>query len=170
MSQVRNHFVRQMAKKILSESNIEAPPVNLLLILAAHGIGYEEIDDFPDTVDALFINDGAKVYAAVNARQHLHRQRFSLAHELGHFFLHPYGMPEDAVSIDNPPTGEEEMATATKSPTEMEADLFAGELLVPLELLKAHLREGIPELSKLFQVSEQVVSIAIAHHMKALYK
>ncbi len=170
MSQVRNHFVQQMAKKILAESKIKAPPVDLLQILTAHGIGYEEVDDFPDTVDALFIEDGAKVYAAVNAKQHLHRQRFSLAHELGHYFLHRNGMPEDAVTIDNPPTGEDEMGVPTKSPAEIEADVFAGELLVPLEMLKVHVSKGLPELSKLFLVSEHVVSIAISRHMKTLYK
>src|SRR6266436_8712324 len=144
MSQVRNHFVQEMAKKILAESRIKAPPVDLLQILTAHGIGYEEVDDFPDTVDALFIEDGAKVYAAVNAKQHLHRQRFSLAHELGHFFLHREGMPEDAVTIDNPPSGEAD--TPMKSATEIEADLFAGELLIPLEMLKLHVGKGIQEL------------------------
>ena len=170
MSQVRNQFVRQMARKVLADSKIKAPPVDLLRILTAHGIGYEEVDDFPDTVDALFIEDGAKVYAAVNARQHLHRQRFSLAHELGHYFLHRDGMPEDAVTIDSPPTGEDEIGAPTKSPAEIEADLFAGELLVPLEMLKAHVSKGIPELSKIFVVSEQVISIAISRHMRALYK
>lgn len=170
MSQVRNHFVRQMARKILAESKIKAPPVDLLQILSSHGIAYEEVDDFPDTVDALFIEDNGRVYAAVNASQHLHRRRFSLAHELGHYFLHRNGMPEDPITIDDPPAGEDEMGSPTKSPAEIEADLFAGELLVPLEMLKAHLNKGIPELSKLFIVSDQVISIAISRHMKALYK
>ena len=57
MSQVRNQFVRQMAKKILAESKVKAPPVDLLQILTAHGIGYEEVEDFPDTVDALIVED-----------------------------------------------------------------------------------------------------------------
>lgn len=170
MPQVRNHFVRQMARKILAENKIKAPPVDLLLILSAHGIGYEEVEDFPDTVDALFIEDGGRVYAALNARQHLHRRRFSLAHELGHYFLHRSGMPEDPVTIDNPPGGEDEIGFPTKSPAEAEADLFAGELLVPFEMLKAHVSKGIPELAKLFMVSDQVISIAISRHMKALYK
>ena len=126
MSQVRNQFVRQMARKILVESKVKAPPVDLLQILTAHGIQYEEVEDFPDTVDALIVEDGPKTYAAVNANQHLHRQRFSLAHELGHYFMHRQGMPEEDITIDNPPS--DEMGTATKSPAETEADLFAGEL------------------------------------------
>ncbi len=157
-----------MAKKVLADSNVKVPPVDLLQILAAHGIGYEEVDDFPGTVDALIIEDGAKVYAAVNAKQHLHRRRFSLAHELGHYFLHRDGTPDETVTIDNPPS--DEIDTATKGPAEIEADLFAGELLVPLEMLKPHVRKGIPELSRLFLVSEQVISVAISRHMQALFK
>jgi IrrE N-terminal-like domain len=169
MTQVRNQFVRQIVRKILAESKIQTPPVNLVQILSAHGIGYEEVEDFPDTVDALIVEDGSKVYAAVNVRQHVYRRRFSLAHELGHYFMHRDGMPEEAITIDNPPPGDED-GTPTKSPAEIEADLFAGELLVPLEMLKPHVREGIPELSRLFLVSEQVISIAISRNMKALFK
>ena len=157
-----------MAKRVLAESKVRVPPVDLRQILSANRIGYEEVDDFPDTVDALIIADGAKFYAAVNARQHLHRQRFSLAHELGHFFLHREGMPEDAVTIDNPPSGEADIPM--KSAAEIEADLFAGELLVPLEMLKLHVGKGIQELSRLFVVSEHVISIAISRNMKVLYK
>jgi Zn-dependent peptidase ImmA (M78 family) len=168
MANVRNQFVRKMAKRILADSKVKAPPVDLEAILASHGIGYEEIDDFPDTVDALIVEDGHKVYAAVNARQHPQRRRFSLAHELGHYFLHRDGMPEDLVTIDNPPT--ELIESSSKDPAEIEADLFAGELLVPLEMLKLHVKKGIPELSRIFFVSEQVVSIAISQHMSSLFK
>ena len=168
MSQARTQFVRKMAAKVLKESNITAPPVDLQVIVRAHGLEYEEVDTFPETVDAMIVQDGTKVYAAVNAKHHIHRCRFSLAHELGHYFLHPDGMPEEGVTIDNPPSEESEIGT--KGPGEVEADLFAGELLVPLEMLKAHRGKSIPELSKVFLVSEQVISIAISRHMRALYK
>lgn len=168
MSQVRTQFVRKMANKVLKDSKITAPPVDLLTILRAHGIKYEEVEDFPETVDALIIEDGTSVYAAVNARQHLHRQRFSLAHELGHYFLHRNGSYGESVTIDNPPSEESEIGT--KSPAETEADLFAGELLVPLEMLRLHVQKDIPELAKIFLVSEQVIAIAISRHMKALFK
>jgi Zn-dependent peptidase ImmA (M78 family) len=82
--------------------------------------------------------------------------------------MHRQGMPEEDISIDNPPS--DDIGTTTKSAAEIEADLFAGELLVPLEMLKQHVYKGIPELSRIFLVSEQVISIAISTHMKALYK
>ena len=140
-----------------------------LTILQAHGIQYEEVDDFPDTVDAMIIERGRETYAAVNGRQHLHRRRFSLAHELGHFFLHrgDYGS-EAMVTIDDPPS--EEDLVPTKDPAESEADMFAGELLVPLAMLKPLARKGIAELSRIFLVSEHVISVAISKHYNLLFK
>lgn len=164
----RTSFIRQMAKKILSESRIQQPPVDLRAIASKHGIEYVEMDEFPDTVDALIIEDGAKVYAAVNKKQHVHRQRFSLAHELGHYFLHKGGIPEDPVTIDNPPNDDWE--EGTKDPAEREADLFAGELLVPLPMLKQHKSKNLGELSAVFLVSEQVISIALTRHYNSLFK
>ena len=157
-----------MAKKVLADSQIREPPVDLVRILGSEGIQYEEVDDFPDSVDALIIEDGEKVYAAVNARQHLHRRRFSLAHELGHYFLHRGEQVVDLVDIDNPPA--EQVGVEAKGPAEIEADLFAGELLVPLEMLRKHVKEDIPTISKVFLVSEQVVAIAISRHMRQLFK
>ncbi len=72
---IRARFVREMAEKVLRDSKISAPPVDLLTILHAHGIQYEEVDDFPDTVDALIIERGRETYAAVNSQQHPHRRR-----------------------------------------------------------------------------------------------
>lgn len=168
MTAIRAAFVRKMASKVLKESRIDTPPVDLVAILRKHGIEYEQVEDFPDSVDALIIEDDAKVYAAVNSRHHLHRRRFSLAHELGHYFLHKDGRFEEPITMDSSPSEEDEFGS--KDPAETEADLFAGELLVPLEMLKLHVKKGIPELSKIFLVSEQVVSIAISKHMRALFK
>lgn len=165
---IRSAFVRQMARKVLRECEIQSPPVDLRKVLSAYGMQYEEVDDFPDSVDALIIEDGSRVYAAVNARQHPHRQRFSIAHELGHYLLHREYDGADAISIDNPPSEDPEIGS--KSPIEAEADLFAGELLVPVEMLKPYAREPLSAIGKVFAVSEQVVSIALVRHMKTLFK
>jgi Zn-dependent peptidase ImmA (M78 family) len=168
MREIRSQYVRKMAAKVLKDSKTTAPPVNLRVIAEAHSIIYREVEDFPDSVDALIIKDDGAIYAAVNARQHLHRQRFSLAHELGHYFLHGDSDLSASVTIDNPPM--EEAETPSKDRAETEADLFAGELLVPLAMLRIHPGKTIPELSKIFVVSEQVIAIAISKHMNALFK
>lgn len=73
-------------------------------------------------------------------------QRFSVAHELGHYFL-------------GTQHGDGEIA-------EREADAFAGELLVPGPMLRAALEQttDAADLRSLFKVSRPVLEIAAAHH------
>jgi Zn-dependent peptidase ImmA (M78 family) len=61
---------------------------------------------------------------------------------------------------------------ASKDPFESEADVFAGELLVPLPMLKKYYRPGhtAADIAQIFQVSEHVVSIALTSHFDALFK
>jgi hypothetical protein len=57
-------------------------------------------------------------------------------------------------------------------PYEAEADIFAGELLVPLPMLKRHFKSGMTaaDVARLFAVSEQAASIAITTHFTSLFK
>jgi Zn-dependent peptidase ImmA (M78 family) len=143
----------------------------LRAVVAHCGLKYEEVDYFPDDVDALIVTTEEGSVAVVNKNQSITRRRFSLAHELGHFVLHRDGsVLEESVSIDSPPTGGDER-TGT-SIAEREANLFAGELLVPLELLKENFRPGMTaaDVGKLFEVSESVAAIALSSHLRAIFK
>lgn len=69
------------------------------------------------------------------------RQRFSIAHELGHYFLHQTKVlmsAGDDINLD--PT------------VEAEANRFAAELLMPLDLVRQYMYFPLPVLT--FQVSE----------------
>jgi Zn-dependent peptidase ImmA (M78 family) len=57
-------------------------------------------------------------------------------------------------------------------PFEAEAEIFAGELLVPLPMLKKHFRPGFTaaDVARIFAVSESVASIALVSHYTALFK
>lgn len=85
----------------------------------------------------------------VNADEPAVRQRFTVAHELGHHFLGTrHGAGEAA---------------------EQEADAFAGELLVPGPMLRAAMEQttDASTLRRLFKVSGQVLQIAAEHHKLA---
>lgn len=173
MEKARKGYARQMARKVLKDCGITEPPVDLKEILDRKGYEYIEVDTFLDEVDALFMRneDDGQIYAAVNANHHLHRQRFSLAHEFGHILLnHDLNYYRTDITINSPPTIKAH--TAFEAAFETEAHNFAGELLVPLEMLKKEFEETneLSELSKRFLVSQQVVSIAISTHMQSLYK
>jgi Zn-dependent peptidase ImmA (M78 family) len=172
MEKPRYAYARQMAKKVLKDCRIKEPPVDLEKILGEKGYNYIEVDHFPDKVDALCLESEGVCYFAVNAKHHLHRKRFSVAHEFGHVMLNHnlayYNMP--SISWDNPPT--EKTHTNAEAALEKEANAFAGELLVPFDMLKLKfaVTRDIAELAKMFLVSQQVMGIAINTHMKALYK
>lgn len=86
------------------------------------------------------------------------RQRFTIAHELGHFFLHPQ---KDAF-VDYRDNSRDVMRT----PREKEANMFAAALLMPSEFLKKDFRslaksglneEGLHALAKRYIVSDDAM-------------
>ncbi len=171
MEKARVGFARQLARKILRECDIDTPPVDIREIISNLGYIYLEVPDFPDEVDALFIEQNGEQYATVNANHHPHRKRFSLAHELGHSRMgHTIDYYDEPCSLDNPPTGKRH--SEGEKLFESEANAFAGELLVPLEMLKVEFKKirDIDELSGIFFVSPDVISIAIINHQRSLYK
>jgi Zn-dependent peptidase ImmA (M78 family) len=167
----RANFIRKAAQELLARCGIKDPPVDLRRVCAKSGLCYEEVDYFPDDVDALIITLEDRVVAAVNANQSENRRRFSLAHELCHHLLHQdRSILEERITIDNPPSGAAEYYD--KDPFEAEADIFAAELLVPYPMLKKSFKTGqtAAELACVFAVSESVVSIAIARHYSSLFR
>jgi Zn-dependent peptidase ImmA (M78 family) len=166
MEKPRYGYARKMARKVLEDFKIKEPPVDVRAILEAKGYEYMEIDTFMENVDALIVGH----YAAVNANHHVHRQRFSIAHELGHKLMnHDISYYRFDITIDNPPTSTTH--PDAESAFEKEANAFAGELLIPLEMLKKEFQktQDITGLSKVFWVSSQAVTVAIQIHMNSLF-
>lgn len=171
MEKPRYDYARQMARKVLKDCEIVQPPVDLQLLLKKKGYDYVEVDNFPKEVDALCIEAGNVCYFAVNSHHHLHRKRFSVAHEFGHVLLkHNICYYNFDISIDNPP--EAKYHNASEESFEKEANAFAGELLVPLEMLKVEFKktQDIGALSKIFLVSQQAMGVAISNNMRSLFK
>lgn len=170
-SVIRRAYVRRVANQLRRAARIKAPPVDLRLIVAACGLRYEEVDYFPDEVDALIVCSDAGNVAVVNGRQAEARRRFSLAHEIGHYVLHRDGTDfQEPPMIDFPPVEEDDRAGG--SPTEFEANIFAGELLVPVEYLKKYFRPGMTSADS----PQSLPSVRVwprsrfQRHMRALFK
>lgn len=137
-----------MARKILKEKypqlNKNDLPINVEEI--AEGMGFEihRLDSMDDNHSAIIMRDTKLI--GLNSKHHIHRVRFSLGHELGHYLL-GHNSEEDSM--------EDEIKIFNQ-----EADEFAAELLVPLQLFKELIKEiNIDELSKTFLVSRHVIVI-----------
>jgi IrrE N-terminal-like domain len=93
----------------------------------------------------------------VNSASHLTRQRFTIAHELGHFLI-PSHVPTDGgfhcSRSDLLATWR--MSTPEASRQESEANIFAIELLAPMERLAPYLL-GAPDLAEVIKIADNLV-------------
>ena len=148
----RIKFCREMARKQIKKlgKNLR-PPIPVFEIARNHDFEIEEIE-LPDNISAKLYPELGTI--SVNSRNSKTRQRFSVAHELGHHLLgHPN---EESYYSDR----------AQIRLYDSEADEFAGELLVPRDLLKKECEEcnDLEELRKRFRVSKETLFIQIKKH------
>lgn len=94
------------------------------------------------------------LYCRYNDTESLQRQRFTIAHEIGHFALgHMQGH-----ALFRDPT--EVFTGRVHSPQEVEANQFAAALLMPEKMVKALIGSGVNTLRSLatrFEVSESAM-------------
>lgn len=131
----RNHIVEKIAA-LLSERGITAPKVPVHEIAKAQGIDLR-IQHIDEDISGFLFRQGSKAIIGVNKTQREVRRRFTIAHELGHFFLHG-GQGLQEVHIDR--VGHLKLRGPSSSmgidPEEVEANFFAAELLMPTKFLE----------------------------------
>src|SRR3982751_5267968 len=88
--------VEDMAQEILNASEAALTPVPLDLVLLHLGLAVQELpmDDDVSGLLAIDTDGGTIAYNALHPRV---RQRFTIAHEIGHFVLH---RSDDELFID----------------------------------------------------------------------
>lgn len=159
-------LARQMAKKVIKDYNLTEVPTDLKIIFQSLGLKYIELDDPKDIDGAILEIDNEPSIAVLNRAKPIQRQRFTLAHELGHIFLKHKQRniydPEAERDLD------EEVVQQGKPPTEIEADIFASELLMPFDQIKKFEKEidNIEKMAGVFQVSKQAMTLAIMNYWK----
>lgn len=154
---VRRKHIQNLASEILSSNNIKSAPVDLNKI--ARGMHIEIIKQSADDKIAGFLIkdfDNKNALIGVNEDHAPNRQRFTIAHEIGHYLLHNY----QGVHFDGKNTGLQVYLRDDKSTTgvdvdEREANLFAAELLMP----KALLEKDISEIKEIYLLDEEDLTI-----------
>ena len=143
-------IARNTARKLLVEMCIADSPIvindvvrHLKKSYDLHVIPW----NFGKDTSGIQTSEGEIKFISYNKNQHVHRQRFTVAHEIGHLLL-----GHTNINYDHD-------LYSTK-PEDIEADQFAAELLIPLQMIKGDVRDGcnnIPLLAKKYNVSEEVV-------------
>lgn len=177
---VRKKHIRTVVARLLATSNIQSAPVPVEKIAQSLGV---EIRKSPaeETLSGFILRDSrtGKATIGVNSSQHRNRQRFTIGHELGHYFLHP----GHSVHVDeNSMAGFKVSWRNTESSEgtnveEIEANIFAAELLMPAAFLREDLRvygtldfldeesldETLNALAKKYQVSKQAITYRLGN-------
>jgi len=164
---IRRKHIRDVALRLCSKHGTGRPPVDVEKIATQLGAVIHK-NRVEDDVSGFVAWKNDRPIIGVNARHSSNRQRFTIAHEIGHILLHP----QMSLHID------ESFAVrlrSDKSPRgdhdEKEANLFAAELLMPASLiaddirrigvLDLHDERRIEELAKSYHVSTQAMTIRL---------
>ena len=151
------------AQRLLREHRVTAPPVDIAGIATALGISvnYERLDG--DVSGVLLLENGV-ARVAINDAHHRHRQRFTLAHEIGHVLLHARG---DRVFVDRR-FFRNEWSSSGELREEIEANAFAASLLMPRAFLEQCVEADgsitdvdVFRLATRFEVSEQAMTLRL---------
>jgi len=159
-------FARNMARKILKDYDLSEVPTDLSVLFKGLGLRYIELNETGDIDGAILEIDGKPAIAVLNKARPLQRQRFTLAHEMGHIFLKH--TERDIYNSEEIREDSEQLTEKRKPPQEIEADIFASELLIPYEQLKKYTADmnNIDKLAGTFQVSRQAMTLAIMNFWK----
>lgn len=174
---IRRRLVSQTVENVLEEvprASTTAGAVDPYIIAKAYGIDVRKADLDGSLSGFLIHDESGRVFIGVNSADGTRRQRFTVAHELGHYFLHDRTEP----FLDGP-TGKfkvmsrDDVSREGTDPREIEANLFAAELLMPSDRIRADvemhghldlLDEGdsfVSDLAKKYQVSVRALTIRL---------
>jgi Zn-dependent peptidase ImmA (M78 family) len=139
---VRRKTIQRLVQELLDANNVVRPAVPVDRIARALGIEIAHVPGQDELSGFLLRNTATKeAVIGVNEHHHTNRQRFTIAHELGHFLLHE-GEP---VHVDETESYRIEKRSSRSSagddPMEIEANAFAAELLMPARFLRTDLDE-----------------------------
>lgn len=163
--------IERASSDLLAEVGISHFPVDLEKI-AAHLNIQIIYDDLDDDVSGFLVAEGKrKAMAIINKSHHSNRQRFTIAHEIGHFILHAKSANEETVFVDKKYTfhrdGKSSLGIYQQ---EKEANIFASNLLMPEKLVDQAIAEmdidilddyAVPALAKKIGASEQALGFRL---------
>lgn len=157
----RYSHATKVAQKLLKETEQTKPPIDVKKILERLGINLMPYP-FPEKVSAVLLKEGQMLVVGVNNQHHPNRQRFSIAHEIGHYCLGHYkDIYVDTQSISE---GRFDLGDENHDKTqEQEANHFASEILIPSSLIEKDFKaiRDAEQLAKLYQVSKDALWIKL---------
>lgn len=167
MAQSRTTIPLLKARDLLSELRILEPDeidIERIAVFKDAEVRYEPLEG----MDGCIVREGSAAVITVNNQiQFEGQRRFVIAHELGHFFLHPNTRQVDSVTREQSNNWSDRQEIE-----EYEANLFAAELLMPTSMFAARIKaktpsfELIESLQKEFQTTLTATAVQFVLNTK----
>jgi Zn-dependent peptidase ImmA (M78 family) len=144
--------ITQKVQAIIEKLGVEQAPVPVEDAAKLLNIQIVEYDKFANNFSGTLVKGQNITVLGINPTHSQVRRRFTIAHEIGHYLLGHDIRDVLEENLERPPN------------LEREANMFAGELLMPKEFLKKDIKTGItkvPDLAKKYNVSEQAMTIRL---------
>lgn len=159
--------IEQKAKGLLVDHNMYSVPVNPVSVAQAIGVPVYDAEFTDDHVSGMLRKEGDTYEIFVNKSHPRSRQRYTIAHEIGHFVLHRH---ESAIFVDFDITLYRSKSRYAETSDdeqrrETQTNIFAASLLMPEELVKQEFQKqrDMSLLAALFQVSRDAMGYRIGN-------
>jgi hypothetical protein len=146
--------IRRQAARLLQCAGVTREPVSLRDVVSALNLEVVQAAGEPFVCEAALqpVGDGHAIVLRGESSEQ--RRRFTIAHEVGHFVLHPQRRaPERGGAVN-----------AAWKAQEREADQFAAELLMPEQMVREAVLEHGDDVGRLadrFDVSRQAMQVRL---------
>lgn len=183
MDYIKNRVerIQKPVEKILKAQGITKPPIPVDRIAQARGARLRYVP-YDGEMSGMLAREDGNIVIGINALHPKTRQRFTIAHELGHLELgHLDVLYESGLHVDrnfrnfrDTPRREirrDELSSQAVDIAEIEANAFAAELLMPTQMIEREVRkygvdpdddELIHSMAKKYHVSMQAMTFRLA--------
>jgi Zn-dependent peptidase ImmA (M78 family) len=145
--------IQREVLELIERANVNAPPVPVEKIARMLGARIVK-SDFKNEISGLLVRRGNEIVIGVAKEQATTRQRFTIAHEIGHLVLHE----AEEVHVDREFRVKlrSQQSSEAVDVDEIEANAFAASLLMPEHFL----RNDVRKLSIDFDDASQIQVVA----------
>jgi hypothetical protein len=142
--------IRREAARLLQTAGVSREPVSLRDVVSALNLEVVQSSGQPFVCEAALepVGDGHRI--VLNGPSSERRRSFTIAHEIGHFVLHPHRLAPQRGGVVN----------SAWQGQEREADQFAAELLMPESKVREAVLQYGPDVDRLadrFDVSRKAM-------------
>lgn len=158
--------IEARALEILRAHRVETLPIDPVTLASRQGIKVHNAKFSDQSLSGMVAKRGQDVTILVNQSDPPFRKRFTIAHELGHIYLH---LLTDGDFVDAQVDLFRETADATDTPSperlmEIQANQFAAGLLMPASAVGRHFEANprVSDLARIFNVSEEAMGFRLS--------